>query len=246
MSSLVALTFDVERDCPPFTDETQGMEKGLPWIMDFLEDRGIRGTFFFTGKMASEFPSLAKRAAERHELGCHGLKHERLDRLSHRDVERRLSEALAILRGFGEVISFRAPNFQFPDVYYPILRELGIRVDSTKALHKGWRKGMTWIEGVLEIPAITTSLVTRLPWIVQVRFHKRFVRSLEIPIVYIFHPWEFTRMPKRLRPDCWFGTGGGARKHLEDLVSFHLGHGARFVTLREVYESYTKSSLSSS
>ncbi len=63
MSYEVALTFDVEQDCPPFANGRMGVKEGLPWIMDLLEDEGIRGTFFFTGRIAEEFPELAKRAA---------------------------------------------------------------------------------------------------------------------------------------------------------------------------------------
>lgn len=77
----VILTFDVEQDCPPFASSTRGMEEGLPLVMDLLEDSGIKGTFLFTGRMAEKFPELARRAAKKHELGCHGLEHERFDRL---------------------------------------------------------------------------------------------------------------------------------------------------------------------
>ncbi|WP_456367963.1 polysaccharide deacetylase family protein [Thermococcus sp.] len=232
----VILTFDVEQDCPPFLNTTRGMEEGLPRIMDVLDDHGVRGTFLFTGRIAEKFPQLAERAAGDHELGCHGLEHERFDRLSFKEAENRLIEARKTLSQFGEVISFRAPNFQFPDEYYGILAKLGFRVDSTKARHKGWRKGVTELHGLLEVPATTTSIVTRLPWVLQRGFHKRF----ESPVVYIFHPWEFVEMPKRLRPDCWFGTGKGAIEKLRKLIEFHLDNGARFITLREFYEEYQK------
>ncbi len=230
MTKLVALTFDVEHDCPPFAHTRVGMKEGLPRVMDLLEEKGVKGTFLFTGRMAGEFPELARRAGKKHELGCHGLEHERFDRMDAPEVERRLKEAKVILEHFGNVVSFRAPNFQFPDGYYPILHELGFEVDSTKARHKGWKNGVTWINGVLEVPATTTSIVTRLPWRLQERFHGKF----ESPIVYIFHPWEFVEMPKRLRPDCWFGTGEGALEKLGRLIDYQMNSGAKFVTLREL------------
>ncbi len=236
MGKTVILTFDVERDCPPFAETRRGMEEGLPGVMGLLEDFKIRGTFLFTGRIAEEFPKLARRAARKHELGCHGLEHERFDRLSPEETRNRLGEARGILSKFGEVVSFRAPNFQFPDEYYPILMELGFKVDSTKARHKGWREGVAELNGVLEVPATTTSIVTRLPWKIQEGFHRKF----ESPIVYIFHPWEFVKMPKKLRPDCWFGTGKSALEKLKKLIEFHLENGARFVTLREFYEEYQK------
>jgi len=236
MAKTVILTFDVEQDCPPFAETRRGMEEGLPRVMDLLEEFGIRGTFLFTGRIAEEFPELAERAGKKHELGCHGLEHERFDRLSFGEVRRRLEEAKEILSRFSEPVSFRAPNFQFPDRCYRILAELGFKVDSTKARHKGWRGGVSEIGGVLEVPAATTSIVTRLPWKLQRGLHGKF----ESPIVYIFHPWEFVRMPKTLRPDCWYGTGEGALEKLRRLIEFHLDNGARFLTLREFYEEYQK------
>ena len=236
MGKIVMLTFDVERDCPPFAETKRGVEDGLPRVMNLLEEFGIKGTFLFTGRIAEEFPELARRAGKKHELGCHGLEHERFDRLSVREAESRLVKAKETLSQFGEVISFRAPNFQFPDEYYGILAKLGFKVDSTKAKHKGWRKGVAEFNGLLEVPATTTSIVTRLPWALQRGFHKRF----ESPVVYIFHPWEFVDMSKRLRPDCWFGTGRGALEKLRKLIEFHLGNGARFMTLKEFYEEYQK------
>ncbi len=236
MAKIVILTFDVEGDCPPFAETKEGMKKGLPRIMKLLEEFGIRGTFLFTGRIAEEFPELAERAGKKHELGCHGLEHERFDRLSYEEARRRLMEAKAILSRFGDVVSFRAPNFQFPDEYYRILAELGFRIDSSKAKHKGWKSGIAEISGILEVPATTTSIITRLPWRLQERFHRKF----ESPVVYIFHPWEFVRMPRTLRPDCWFGTGEGAIEKLRKLIEFHLNNGARFMTLREFYEEHQK------
>ncbi len=46
------------------------MEEGLPLVMDLLEDKGIRGTFLFTGRMAEEFPELAKRAVKTMNLAA--------------------------------------------------------------------------------------------------------------------------------------------------------------------------------
>ncbi len=233
---MVTLSFDVEQDCPPFASTFKGLREGLPEVMDLLEEYGIRGTFLFTGRAAEAFPELARRAAKKHELGCHGLEHERFDRLTASEAGGRLRKALSILRRFGRVVSFRAPNFQFPDGYYPVLENLGILVDSTKARHKGWRGGVTPIGGLLEVPASMTSIVTRLPWRIQLRVHEK----LEEPAVYIFHPWEFVRMPRSLRPDCWFGTGKPALSKLRHLIEYHVEKDATFLTLAEYLDVYQK------
>ncbi|WP_365942328.1 polysaccharide deacetylase family protein [Thermococcus sp.] len=184
---LVSLTFDVEQDCPPYLNTTRGMEEGLPKILDLLNEKNVKATFFFTAEMARKYPNLAKRIIdEGHELGCHGFNHERFDKLGKDRAGIIIKKSLSVLREFGDVMSFRAPNLQFPEFLFSILRQNDISVDSSKARYKGYRDGIKFFDGVLEIPVSVTSSVLRLPWIVQKAIH----RSLSEPRVYFAHPWN--------------------------------------------------------
>jgi peptidoglycan/xylan/chitin deacetylase (PgdA/CDA1 family) len=65
-SRALALTFD-DGPHPENTRE----------ILDALEHVNARATFFFTGRAIEEHPELARRAAERHEIGTHLYSHDR-------------------------------------------------------------------------------------------------------------------------------------------------------------------------
>ena len=235
---MVAITFDVEHDCPPYLTTTRGMREGLPKLLDLMAEKGIRATFFFTAEMARRFPELAKRVVdEGHELGSHNYNHERLDKLSFEEGKKAIEKSLKVLREFGDVVSFRAPNLQFPNEYYRVLEENGILVDSSKATYKGYRSGVRFFGNVLEVPASTTSSVIRLPWGIQKLIHSR----LKEPRVYFAHPWEFVPMQKeKIRFDCKFNTGDRAIELLGRLIDHYKSLGARFYTMREFYSEYQK------
>nr|WP_206205789.1 polysaccharide deacetylase family protein [Thermococcus sp. Bubb.Bath] len=233
---MVSLTFDVEQDCPPYLNTTKGMEEGLPKILNLLEEKGVRGTFFFTAQMAKEYPHLVKRVVDDgHELGCHTYNHERLDRLSKSEAERVIEKSLQVLREFGEVVSFRAPNLQLPSWLYGVLNENRILVDSSTARYKGYREGVNYVNGVLEVPASVTSSVLRLPWGIQRVIHSR----LQEPRIYFAHPWEFVPM-KKVRFDCRFNTGEKALKLLEELIDHYKRENAEFVQMRSYPEIFKR------
>ncbi|ASJ01275.1 polysaccharide deacetylase family protein [Thermococcus gorgonarius] len=233
---IVSITFDVEHDCPPYLTTTRGMEEGLPKLLDLMAEKRIRATFFFTAEMAKRFPELVKRVIdEGHELGSHTYNHERLDKLTKEEGAKIIEKSLKILREFGDVVSFRAPNLQFPDYYYEILEKNGVLIDSSKANYKGYRGGVKFFGNVLEVPASTTSSVIRLPWRLQRIIHSR----LKEPRVYFAHPWEFVPMQReKIRWDCRFNTGDKAIELLGMLIDHYKSQGAMFLTMREYYDLY--------
>lgn len=224
------LTFDVEPDAPPYQSHRyKGVEEGVPWILSLLEETGVKATFFVTGLVAERYPRLVEEIVDRgHEVGSHGLDHSRLDKLSRDEAVENIDESLRILRGFYDVKSFRAPNLQLPPILVPVLRELGIVVDSSVATYKrGQLKEPAWVEGVLRVPATTTSSTIRL--------HRWLARRLTLPPrrgfhVLFYHPWEFVGVERRPlhRPDIWVGTGEYARRMLRYVISLALGEGYRF------------------
>lgn len=77
----VALTFDTEH---PDRPTTPGVERRL---LDLLEEREIRATFFVQGRWAEAYPALARRIAEAgHRIGSHSHYHARMPMLSQRGL----------------------------------------------------------------------------------------------------------------------------------------------------------------
>ena len=68
---------DMETDVGSFTPFYEGAKHGTPRLLDLFAQKGVRGTFFFTGDCAKENPGVAKMVAESdNEIGCHSLYHE--------------------------------------------------------------------------------------------------------------------------------------------------------------------------
>lgn len=96
---LVALTFD-DGPYPLYT----------PALLDVLERRGARATFFVTGSAVRDQPELARQIAERgHELANHTFSHRREAQLGPGELAR---EILAAEREIRETTGFRTRLFR--------------------------------------------------------------------------------------------------------------------------------------
>lgn len=77
MAVKVIVGIDVETDIGSFTPFYEGVQKGVPILLDMFNEYDIRGTFFFTGEAAAKNPEIAKMVAGTdNEVGCHSLYHE--------------------------------------------------------------------------------------------------------------------------------------------------------------------------
>jgi polysaccharide deacetylase family protein (PEP-CTERM system associated) len=83
-------------------------------ILDVLQSRGVRGTFFVLGWVAERFPDLVRAIhAAGHEIGCHGFWHRVVYQQAPEEFRHDLQRARDVLQ---EVIglpvtAFRAPCF---------------------------------------------------------------------------------------------------------------------------------------
>lgn len=99
--SVVALTFD-DGPTPPYTDS----------VLALLAGRGVRATFFVTGRETEAHPVLARRiVAAGHELGNHSYTHPRLLLKTPGRVRDELDRTDAAIRAAGHTgpIYFRPP-----------------------------------------------------------------------------------------------------------------------------------------
>ncbi len=233
------ITFDVEQDCPPYLKSEKGMKEGLPKVLDILEEKKIKATFFTTGAMAKKYPNLMKRIIDYgHELGIHSYNHERFDKLSYFWKEKVIEKSVKILNRYtNSVISFRAPNLKFSIKDFEVLLKYNIKVDSSLTWYKGYFSGVREISGIIEVPPSITSSYLRTPFL----FQKASLNFLPKPLVFFFHPWEFVEM-KNVRLDCKIGTGKYALENLRKLIEYLKKKKVKFLRIKDVY--YSRSFLS--
>lgn len=227
----ITITIDVEEDCPPMLTTTRGMEEGLPKLLDLFKKERIKATFFVTGVMAEKYPDLIQRIPEEgHELGCHGYTHERFDRMRKEEAKIALEQAGSVLRQFEkQIVSFRAPNLQFPKSYLKLLEEEGFLYDSSIAAYKPAFLRSREKSKIIRVPATVTSSFFRLP----PDFFLPFIRRVKAPVIFV-HPWEFVDMSgSPIRLDCRFNTGKKALKNLKTLIQTFKTENYNFLTLKE-------------
>lgn len=230
----VAVTVDLEHDCPPFLTSYRGVTDGMPRLLELLAGERVPATFFCTGDVARKHAAIVQRLVdEGHELGCHGDTHARFGALDRAAAEREIRDAAATLRAFAEVTSFRAPNLDFPVAYVPLLSAHGFRLDSSQGRHKPGSlfAGPSTVDGVERVPATIAPSAVRLPAPIR---NALFARMRD-PVVFFFHPWEFvdaTRWP--IPFDCRYRTGQPALDSLRATVDWFRRRGATFVRMREL------------
>jgi peptidoglycan/xylan/chitin deacetylase (PgdA/CDA1 family) len=226
-----ALTVDLEEDAPPFLRSWRGMEEGLPRLLEVLEEEGVRATFFCTAEAAGRFPLWELRG---HELGCHGLRHERLDGLSPGEGRRRVREATERMRRRGgRPVGFRAPNFRPTSEVLEEVRRLGYLYDSSLAVYKLY-PGLR-LPDLPEFPNTLPSSVLRLPLPLSRRILRFCVRKLPLTVLD-YHPWEAVRM-EGVRWDLRFSTGEASLRKLGALLGELRTEGVEFLTLGEALSS---------
>lgn len=224
-------TADVEQDCPPFLATCRGMEEGMPRLLDLLGEVGVHGTFFTTGEMARKFPAVMQRlVAEGHELACHGDLHRDFTTLNRTEASTELRAAVASLRTFAPVVSFRAPYLRFPGEYLPLLVEHGLRIDSSVARYKfgPHHRPAPAVAGLVRVPASVTSSVLRLPAAIRTPW----LGALARPLMLFVHPWEAVDFRhSSLRLDCRFRTGAAALRAWREVLVELRNRGANFMRL---------------
>lgn len=109
----------------------------LKKLLDTLEERGFKGTFFCTGMMGTDFPQVVKLIHSRgHEVGCHSFKHTWLNKMAKEDVIEDTRTAIdALEQCVGQKVrSYRAPAFSIGKENkwaFEILSQYGITRDAS-------------------------------------------------------------------------------------------------------------------
>ena len=112
-SDRVTFTLDLE-DHRPSSAAPERYPALTREVLDFLDARDVRGTFFVVGETAEARPELVREVAARgHEVGLHGWRHQPLTELDPDVFRADVTRGKALLEDLtGEpVLGFRAPTF---------------------------------------------------------------------------------------------------------------------------------------
>lgn len=118
-AKVVALTFD----------HSWG-NKFTPSILDTLQQRNVKVTFFLMGPWAKKYPEVAQRiAAEGHEIGSHGYRHENYGDHTADWVREDITKAHAQLKEITGVEPnlLRPPNGHYSRTSLQVADELGYK-----------------------------------------------------------------------------------------------------------------------
>lgn len=116
------LTFDIEDwyNCDFISGDFEWdkyevrIYEGVRRILNELERRNQKGTFFCLGWLAEKHPTVIKEIADKgHEIGCHSYQHELSHRFTTEEFIADTSKAKVLIEGvIGKKINvFRAPGF---------------------------------------------------------------------------------------------------------------------------------------
>ena len=106
-------------------------------ILEMLDCRGIRATFFVLGWVAERCPALVRDiCAAGHEIGCHGYGHQMIGRGDERDFSNDIRRAKAVLEQLSgtAIRCYRAPSYSVTVRTLwalEILHEAGFEYDSS-------------------------------------------------------------------------------------------------------------------
>ncbi|MFA5044207.1 MAG: polysaccharide deacetylase family protein [Kiritimatiellia bacterium] len=142
-----------------------GIERACSYIdivLELLERRRVKATFFWVAEYARRFPALfARVAAAGHEIACHGLTHfSKLDYrtkqavFSPREFKARALTARKILEDMSgrPVRGYRAPNAYVSGAMLDALEETGFTYDSSVSVSSIYNKTDSSLAGVTSAP----------------------------------------------------------------------------------------------
>jgi polysaccharide deacetylase family protein (PEP-CTERM system associated) len=132
---VAALASAISRDSWP-TREYR-VERNTQVILNLLDSRGVRGTFFVLGWVAERSPGLVRTiAAAGHEVACHGFSHQLIYRQSPEEFLQETTRAKHHLEDVigQQVLGYRAASFSITRQSLwalDILLDLGFVYDSS-------------------------------------------------------------------------------------------------------------------
>ena len=201
------------------------VEQNTYWILDKLDERNVKGTFFILGWIAERFPGLVAEISKRgHEIGSHSYWHKLIPSQTPDQFRTDLRRSLEVIQNIIQVqiLGFRASSASITDWATDIIGEEGLLYDSSlfpATYHDvyGKLKGVSndkpierLSNGLLEVKLSSLKLFNRqFPWSGGGYFRFLPYRVFSIGVRQIIqqkgffhfyiHPWELDDNPPKLK-----------------------------------------------
>lgn len=219
---LNALTIDLEDWAQSVVDPrlaiTSRVVDNVWRLLDLLDGRGVRATFFALGRVCEQFEMLLPRIASAgQEIGSHGYGHELVYRLTPEEFAEDVERSVGIIQAQTGIvpIGYRAPGFSITRASLwagPVLARLGFAYDSSIFPIAGGRYGIDdaprFVHGwndcdLIEFPITTLRRFSRnwpiigggytrlLPGFIQAQAIVEANLADEPAVVYL-HPYELS------------------------------------------------------
>jgi len=162
------------------SEENREIEQNIEVLLEILDEVGVKGTFFFVGRLARDIPAVVRKVAfAGHEIGCHNYLHLRVFDTERDEFTEKVAAAKKDLEDVSgrPVYGFRAPDFSITQESIwalDVLREAGFVYDSSIypfGLHDvyGIKNAETGINklpnGLIEVPMSTIEFLgKRIPF----------------------------------------------------------------------------------
>jgi polysaccharide deacetylase family protein (PEP-CTERM system associated) len=199
------------------------VERNVDALLQTLDQRGVKATFFTLGWMAQRYPDMVRRIVNAgHELASHGHGHHMIGELGPERFREDVVRAKGLLESLSgiEVIGYRAPSFsvgrdtlwaldilaetghRYSSSIYPIQHDLYGMPEAPRFAHAR--------SGLLEIPATSLRLGDRnfpasgggyfrlLPYRLSRWSIERVNRVDREAAVFYCHPWEIDPQQPRV------------------------------------------------
>lgn len=140
----VALTFD---DGPSgrFTER----------LLDGLQEKQVSATFFLCGYRLAQYPDLARRmVAEGHEIGLHGYSHNSMANMGVGELNRELSDTMALLPDNADIHLLRPPGGKTTNTVEQAAANCGVAIITWSVDPKDW--------ATQDAEAVTKAVVNRV------------------------------------------------------------------------------------
>ena len=98
-------------------------------LLEGLNKRGAKATFFLCGYRLAEYPDLAGQIlASRHEIGLHGFSHKDMRQMSRRAIAQEIMDTQALLPENCHVRFFRPPGGNLSDGILQVAKARGLAI----------------------------------------------------------------------------------------------------------------------